>query len=535
MDVERWDTCEIALDAAGSYPNPFTDVGVDATFTHESSGKSIAVGGFFDGGSVWRIRFMPTEPGTWQYVTRSQDPGLDGQSGVVTCVPPLKPYLHGPLLTDGHHFRHADGTRRLPISTRFSCQFASPSVWIRLIKFLKEHRINRVLFIMGGIHGTVRELYGPGPDFSRYNLVRFQAIDAFIDALRKADILASPYLYYFNDGEQHKMSPKQDRAYVRYGMARFGAYSNVMPVLCNQVEGKYTWAHEIQYNLASHLWANEMGRYLAEQSVFGLPVTVHNPYETDVATRPSYYTLLKDWPFPWADLMLRQIQVSALGAASELSDTMPEQKTPTYNARGYARHNQLLVDLRRFGVPVINEEPGYEMDGLTRTNVLRPEAWNTQTSDTLIPTFWTAITAGAYFVWGHPAVYDMDDPFESMRSRKTPEYIRVLHDFVASLPYWEMAPANEVVSANEVAIDGVGYRTNVCLAKPGEVYLVLSLEGGSLSITLGTPGKDGDEGSYEVIQLDPRQGNQTKLGRVESGCQEIRLSGKEQVLLFRRC
>jgi len=46
--------------------------------------------------------------------------------------------------------------------------------------------------MMGGIRGTVRQLYGV--DLWRYNVRRFQEIDAFIDALRKADILASLYL-----------------------------------------------------------------------------------------------------------------------------------------------------------------------------------------------------------------------------------------------------------------------------------------------------------------------------------------------------
>ena len=61
--VERWDTFEIALDAAGSYDNPFRDLELTARFTHEPSGKTIAAGGFYDGASTWRIRFMPTELG----------------------------------------------------------------------------------------------------------------------------------------------------------------------------------------------------------------------------------------------------------------------------------------------------------------------------------------------------------------------------------------------------------------------------------------------------------------------------------------
>ena len=55
-DIERWDTREVVLTAAKSYANPFRDVVLTADFTH-SSGKVIAVNGFYDGGSTWRVRF----------------------------------------------------------------------------------------------------------------------------------------------------------------------------------------------------------------------------------------------------------------------------------------------------------------------------------------------------------------------------------------------------------------------------------------------------------------------------------------------
>ncbi|MFQ5906501.1 MAG: DUF5060 domain-containing protein, partial [bacterium] len=439
MNIERWDTCEITLTASRTYANPFRDVSLTGTFTHAAGGKLITVNGFYDGGSTWRIRFMPTKLGIWNYVTKSGDPGLDGKSGELTCTKPTHTYLHGPLSARGYHFFHTDGTPRLLLSTRTSCQFASPSIWQRVIDYLKAHRINRVLFVMGGVAGTVKDLYGEGPDFWKYNVEKFQAVDAFIDVLRRADILASPYFYYFNDGVQQGMTQEQDKAYIRYGMARFGAYANVMPVLSNEVEQKYT-NRDGQYDLTSHAWANEMGTYLAELAVFGLPVAVHNPMETQNAIRPGFYTLLKDWPFTWANFMLRQAQVAALSTAPELSDDIPEQKTPVYNVRGYSSHNQLLIDLRRFGVPVINEEPGYEMAGRSanpdskRVNLM---PWNSQTSETLIPTFWTAITAGAYAMWGHAATYEMDDPFEGMQKSLTPGYLKILHDFVADLPYWE--------------------------------------------------------------------------------------------------
>jgi hypothetical protein len=252
--------------------------------------------------------------------------------------------------------------------------------------------------------------------------------------------------------------------------------------------------------------------------------------ETDEAINPGFYTLLKDWPFPWTDFMLRQAQVAALSTAPELSDDIPEQKAPIYNVRGYSRHNQLFIDLRRFGIPMINEEPGYEMYGHSATPQrdkinLRP--WNSQTPDTLVPTFWTAVAAGGYVMWGHYSTYDMDDPLPGMKRSPTPGYLKILHDFVAALPYWEMEPANELVSPNKVEVEGKPYRMNFCLAKPGEIYLIFSLNGGNLTVDLASGS------SYKAIQMDPRTGEKTDLGVIDSGKQAISLSGKEQVLLLK--
>ena len=532
--IERWDTHEVTLQAAQSYDNPFRDVEVTATFTHKPSGRTITADGFHDGGNTWRVRLLPLELGTWEYTTHSTDSGLNGKQGTLECVAPKKDYLRGPLECKGYHFFHADGTPRFLMSTRFSAQFADPAKWPPLIAFLREHRINRVLFMTGGVHSMFKDFYGQNPDgtndFWRYNVERFRAVDAFIDALRRADIQAAPYLYYFNDGVQRGLSYEQDQAYVRYSMARMGGYANVMPVLSNEVEQKYSDRRAESYDLRSHEWANQIGPYMKARAVFGLPVTVHDPQETQNAVRPSFYTLLYDWPFPWASHMLRQAQLCALSVTPEISDDIPEQRWPiTYSTRGYARHNQLMIDLRRFGIPVVNEEPGYEMKGhdalLTKID---PRPFNTQTTERLVPTFWTATCAGGYCMWGHMGTYVTDDPLPPAMDSETPRMLRALHDTMAALPYWEMEPNNDLVAENPETIDGVAYRTNFCLAKPGEVYVFYSLHGGSVAIDL-QPGA-----RYEQTQMDALTGKTTALGSTDGGTQSVSLDGEHQVLVARR-
>ena len=108
--------------------------------THSSSGTTVAVGGFYDGGQVWRARFTCSRPGIWHWRTgvaaaeHHQPPpgvaaaaaaaGVDKQlagafraDGAVECVMPAaddrRPGAdHGTLLVDPAHPHHS-GTRSL--------------------------------------------------------------------------------------------------------------------------------------------------------------------------------------------------------------------------------------------------------------------------------------------------------------------------------------------------------------------------------------------------------------------------------------
>jgi hypothetical protein len=524
--VEHWDTYEHSLSAAGSYGNPFQDVSLTAMFTHAASGARFTMDGFYDGGRVWRFRFMPLHLGTWHWTTASTDRGLNGKTGTLECVTPTKSYLHGPLMTDRFHFQHADGTPRFLISTRLTCQFAPPAVWPPLIGFLKANHINRVLFMMPGVDSkkdpvyTQRNLFAPGPDYTRYHVEAFRAIDEFIDTLRQADILASPYFYYDPRREvMWKMTPQQDRDYVRYGMARLGAFSNVMPVLANEVELKTTNYKDPAFDLSCHAWVNEMGSFLKSRAVFGQPISVHNPCWHNFAVHPSYFTLLTDWPFAaWTDFLLKQAQVGCIGAAGAMSDAVPQPQAVTYNERSYARHNQVLIGLRKFGQPVINEEPAYDMGSKS--------AYASQTSETMRPTFWTATTAGAYTVWGSLSVYETGDPLPKMKGSATPKYLRVLHDVMADLPYGKMEPHNESVTPAHVILDGETWRTNFALAQPGAVYLVYSLHGGTGVVTLAP-------GQYSAVRIDPRDGTRMELGVMAGGTVDFSLPRGDWVLIYR--
>jgi len=115
MTSVQWKAAELAFHAQQQWNKPFYEVEMDAVFT-SPTGKTMIVPAFWDGGSVWKIRFALNETGLWQVETRcTADSGLNGQTGTVECLPytgNLEIYRRGFVKTQPgvRYMMYADGT-----------------------------------------------------------------------------------------------------------------------------------------------------------------------------------------------------------------------------------------------------------------------------------------------------------------------------------------------------------------------------------------------------------------------------------------
>ena len=71
QSVEQWGRFVVTATNPSFSGNPF-ELEVDATFTHASSGTTLTIPGYYAGNDQWKIAFMPTLLGTWNYVTSSR-------------------------------------------------------------------------------------------------------------------------------------------------------------------------------------------------------------------------------------------------------------------------------------------------------------------------------------------------------------------------------------------------------------------------------------------------------------------------------
>ena len=115
--VPLWHRTDIVLHSGRAYQNPYTDVEIDAVFTHED-GDEISLYGFWNGGDEWRIRFAPTKTGRWNYVVRCSDADngdLNGAEGSLIAVAnegttALDRHGFVRVSENGRYFVHDDGT-----------------------------------------------------------------------------------------------------------------------------------------------------------------------------------------------------------------------------------------------------------------------------------------------------------------------------------------------------------------------------------------------------------------------------------------
>lgn len=84
LTTQTWRPVEITLISNRTYKHPYLDMDVAATFTGPD-GRRMTMPGFWDGGSIWRVRFAPPSPGTWRYTIVATDPrnAIHGISGTV--------------------------------------------------------------------------------------------------------------------------------------------------------------------------------------------------------------------------------------------------------------------------------------------------------------------------------------------------------------------------------------------------------------------------------------------------------------------
>ncbi len=468
--------------------NPFTDASITGDFEQTGSPEKTAeptqVAGFADSadGSVYRIRFMPSAAGSYAFhVTLKTPAGAQSFTGSFTAT---DQHLRGPLRIDPaypwhfiyegtgqHYFFNGttaywllgwrdDNTINHSIDRLAALKVNRMRVTIagRTSTFYGEPVMNSDRFtvlITPWIAEHPNDYSHPNYDYSRFDLAYWQKFDRMLRHARSQNMIVSLVLD-MNDNAVHPAAGSEDEhRFIRYAIARFGAFPNITWDLGDDLDG-----------YRDEAWTHQTGTLIEQWDPYHHLATSHPAKTNDHQDRAAAwfgFTSYQEWS---------RNQHALLLASRKL-----QQKTGRI-------------------IPQTNEEYGYEDH--------YPEwaAAGTDSADALRRTAWDIYMAGGYQTSGESVrrgtniFPDTGGGWMNGRGDDTQTmFLGYAHivDFFTGFEWWKTNPHDELVDNG-----------NQCLADPGKLYAIYLPHAGKVTVQLAP-------GSYRAQWFNANTGQRIPL------------------------
>jgi hypothetical protein len=292
-----WTPADLSFEAEREHP--WHEFPAKAVWTHQETGQRLELDAFWLRDNTWTFRFTPTRPGTWTFETSSDDPGLDGWTGVFNALAPSEaditanPNLRGQIRPseNGRYFEHADGTPFLLLAdTLWAANTARAGLgenedgpFFQYLNDRKDKGFTAVL--MGVVHG-----FGDYPDdptghanegghmllerdFGRLNPDFFEYADRRWRALHEAGFAVASPLMWWGKTRSCVFDAQQARKLTEYFSTRYGAFNVI-----------WALSGEYQYAFRDCGWSEEdfnaIGEALQAHNPYGRPVSIHSSGQT---------------------------------------------------------------------------------------------------------------------------------------------------------------------------------------------------------------------------------------------------------------
>ena len=431
-----WTKHEIRFISAREYENPIYDVqDFRLTFT-APSGRTKTVCGFWDGGTDWKIRFMPDETGTWIWKSHCSDEsnaGLHERSGSFECVENNSQealFQRGAIQHESgkYYLSHSDGTPYfwLACTAWNGALKSTDEEWEHYLSQRKANNYNAIQFVCTEWRGCDKNLEGltaiDGTGYIRIHPEFFERIDRRIDEINAKGLLASPVvLWALPFGQGRHLSPGYtlplDEAVLlaKYIVARYQG-NHVVWTLGG--DGKYYDDLELRWK--------EIGRRVFND-IDHAPVTLHPHGRSFIGELYAQ----EDW-------------YSIMGYQSSHSNA--EGTVNWINCGEIAESWNKLKPM-----PYINMEPNYEEIhfSITAEDVRNASYWS------LFATPIAGVTYGANGIWPwlQPGerILNHNDRGGVTGWRKSIEFpgsiqMGYLAGFIRQFDWWDLYPANDLLA-----------------------------------------------------------------------------------------
>ncbi len=487
---------EYQVENDNSYDNKYTDVELQVQYK-APSGLLYNFYGFYDGdgagnsvGNIWKMRFMPNEPGEWSFVFTWTD-GTKGGKGTFFCIKEgagngvLQAYHKNP-----HWFAY-NGNNPVWLKSYYETGHGSLGQdfeWIKENVYLplKEAGYNHLQVNWLLSLCCTEQYYKDGPEPETLDLILYREGDIFGTMNHEAWKRMEQHLGWLNnndvnvhmflgvDGSQNngpdwnKLSPEEKDWFVKYMVSRLAPYANVAgwnfvwEVPGNREEKELGFVRLVQkYDIFNHLrtYEDEFPR----QNEYGRNEYSFAAVENHEIASPIRDMDRKYWKEPWTHHMACLL--------------------------GYS------------GKPVFMSEG----------NALWRRFWQQRTKasrDELRRSAWACATAAASFTWcghaGEEALFAAGEeglPFNDENPyTESARQIDVLSNIMQDeVTFFNMKPHDELLSDCSVL-------EVFALAEAGVQYLVFSASGAAFSLEM----IKGEYGNAKWINSKTGEAQQTE-------------------------
>ncbi len=435
QEAYKWRKYELVFTSSTDYDNPVQEVrSMEVTFT-SPSGQQKTINGFWDGGRIWKARFMPWETGTWSYISACSDAkntGLNGIKGAFSCMADDSHhdiYTRGPVINPRGTFylTHSDGTPFfwLACTAWNGALKSTDKEWDEYLSHRVANRYTAIQLVTTQWRGCDKSSEGlvayEGSGRIRINPEFFRLIDRKIDKINEYGLVAAPVvLWALQTGAGRELSPgyylPDDQAILlaKYIVARYGA-NHVVWFLGG--DGSYI-------NTFEQRWKT-IGRAVFDGKTQGI-----------VAQHPQGRSWIGEVyrDEPWLDIV---------GYQSSHSNA---EATVNWITKGPMSQMWHRIPAR----PLINLEPLYEeiRNNITDKDVRNAVYWS------LFATPIAGISYGANGIWpwlqpGEKILNHSDAPWTSpwRPSIDLPGSLQMgyLSDFITQFEWWNLYPAQDLL------------------------------------------------------------------------------------------
>ena len=459
--------------------NPFTEASVEGYM--ESTGEqSVKVDGFCDSadGRVFRIRFMPTRPGGYNYwIVYRQGTYQASHEGKFTArdagrrglIRVDKDYPWHFLWegTGEHYFWNGTTTYWLlgwddetirgnidrlaglkvnRLRTAINGRVKDGQAWYENV-----YPTEKFSFLMNPwVAQRPDSVEDPGFDVTRFNLSHWHKIERMLRHARGKDMAIS--IIFYVDGARPGVDPfgktrmgkEDEQRYYRYAVARLAAFSNVM------------WDVTNEYHLfRNDKWTDQMGAFIRQCDPYDHVMSVHGHAKFPFRTSE------------WADFAMYQSWDEHGGYRFMLNNRLQQQKTGR-------------------PMPQVNEEYGYEDHYPTWGGGRKVPA---RSADNRRRLAWGIYMAGGYQTTGERADTGTGwgpDTGGGWINGRGDDSMTMLEgyghivDFFTALPWWRLEPDNEFFETQGTAVVGTEL-THVVYTRDSQGKATLYVDGKPVS------------------------------------------------------